>query len=92
MGDIWQIKIVDHKKVRETLAYKINLEWALYQEIEEKNRQIEKINASLKEYQKNVAEYTRNKEILQAKIKIHDKIGQCLIYFKRYLDMKDKTK
>lgn len=92
MGDIWQIKIVDHKKVRETLAYKITLEWALYQEIEEKNRQIEKINASLKEYQKNVAEYTRNKEILQAKIKIHDKIGQCLIYFKRYLDMEDKTK
>ena len=92
LGDIWQIQIVLHENVRETLAYKITLEWGLYQKIEEKNRQIEKINRSLKEYQKNVAEYTRQKEILQAKIKIHDKIGQSLIYFKRYLDMDKKTK
>lgn len=92
LGDIWHIKVVLHENVRETLAYKITLEWGLYQEIEKKNRQIEKINASLKEYQKNVAEYTRQKEILQAKIKIHDKIGQSLIYFKRYLDMEEKTK
>ena len=92
LGDIWHIQIVLHENVRETLAYKITLEWGLYQEIKEKNRQIEKINKSLKEYQKNVAEYTRQKEILQAKIKIHDKIGQSLIYFKRYLDMDKKTK
>lgn len=92
LGDIWQMKYIYHKKYRETLAYKITLEWALYQEIEEKNKQIKKINTSLKEYQKNVVEFTRNKEILQAKIKIHDKIGQCLIYFKRYLDMEEKTK
>lgn len=92
LGDIWHIKTIIHDNFRETLAYKITLEWGLYQEIEEKNRQIEKINRSLKEYQKNVAEYTRQKEILQAKIKIHDKIGQSLIYFKRYLDMDNKTK
>lgn len=50
------------------------------------------MNASLKDYQINVGKYTRQKEILQAKIKIHDKIGQSLIYFKRYLDMDVKTK
>lgn len=38
LGDIWQIQIVLHENVRETLAYKITLEWGLYQEIEEKNR------------------------------------------------------
>ena len=92
LGDIWHIKVTLHENVKETLAYKITLEWSLYQEIEKRNRQIEKINASLKEYQKNVAEYTRQKEILQAKIKIHDKIGQSLIYFKRYLGMEKKTK
>ena len=92
LGDIWHIKVILHENVRETLAYKITLEWGLYQEIEKRNRQIKKINASLKEYQKNVTEYTRQKEILQAKIKIHDKIGQSLIYFKRYLDMEKKTK
>lgn len=92
LGHIWQIKVVNHDNARETLAYKITLEWELYQEIQEKNKQIEKINASLKDYQKNVGEYTRQKEILQAKIKIHDKIGQSLIYFKRYLALNKKTK
>lgn len=92
LGEIWQIKVILHDNVRETLAYKITLEWELYQKIEEKNRQIEKINTNLKEYQKNVGKYTRQKEILQAKIKIHDKIGQALIYFKRYLDMDKKSK
>lgn len=92
MGRTWQIKVIPHENVRETLAYDITLEWALYQQIQEKNKQIEKMNASLKDYQINVGKYTRLKEILQAKIKIHDKIGQSLIYFKRYLDMDVKTK
>lgn len=92
MGRTWQIKVIPHENVRETLAYDITLEWTLYQQIQEKNKQIEKMNASLKDYQINVGKYTRQKEILQAKIKIHDKIGQSLIYFKRYLDMDVKTK
>ena len=92
MGRVWQIKMIPHDNVRETLAYDITLEWALYQKIREKNMLIEKMNESLKDYQKNVSKYTRQKEILQAKIKIHDKIGKSLIYFKRYLDMDVKTK
>lgn len=92
LGEIWQIKVVDHGSVRETIAYKITLEWAMYQEIEKKIQQIKNINESLRDYQKNVGEYTRQKEILKAKIKIHDKIGQSLIYFKRYLEKADKSK
>lgn len=92
MGRVWQIKMIPHDNVREILAYDITLEWALYQKIREKNMLIEKMNESLKDYQKNVSKYTLQKEILQAKIKIHDKIGQSLIYFKRYLDMDVKTK
>ena len=91
-GKIWLIKIILHENFRETLAYNITLEWAMYKEIESKTSQIQRINESLKDYQKNVVEYTRQKEILQAKIKIHDKIGQSLIYFRRYLKKKKKTK
>ncbi|MEJ8751472.1 ATP-binding protein [Lagierella sp. ICN-221743] len=92
LGEIWQIKVIYHGSVRETIAYNITLEWALYKEIEKKIKQIQKINESLRDYQKNVGEYTRQKEILKAKIKIHDKIGQSLIYFKRYLEKTHKTK
>lgn len=91
-GKVWLIKIIFHEKYRETLAYNITLEWAMYQEIERKTSQIQRINESLKDYQKNVVAYTRQKEILQAKIKIHDKIGQSLIYFRRYLKKNKKTK
>lgn len=91
-GKVWLIKIILHENFRETLAYNITLEWAMYKEIESKTSQIQRINESLKNYQKNVVAYTRQKEILQAKIKIHDKIGQSLIYFRRYLEKKKKTK
>lgn len=38
LGKIWQIKVILHENVRETLAYNITLEWELYQEIEKINR------------------------------------------------------
>lgn len=89
---IWLIQVVFHGEVKETLAYNITLEWALYEEIKKKNIEIQQRNAHLKSYQKRVSEYTRQKEILQAKINIHDKIGQSLIYFKHYLEKEEKTK
>lgn len=54
--------------------------------------EIKASNLRLKDYQKNVSQYTRQKEILQAKINIHDKIGQSLIYFKHYLEKPNKNK
>lgn len=89
---IWLLQVIFHGDVRETLAYNITLEWALYEEIKKKNVEIQQRNAHLKNYQKRVSEYTRQKEILQAKINIHDKIGQSLIYFKHYLEKEEKTK
>lgn len=88
----WLIQVFFHGDVKETLAYDITLKWALYEEIKKKNIEIQQRNAHLKSYQKRVSEYTRQKEILQAKIHIHDKIGQSLIYFKHYLEKKEKTK
>ncbi|MDD7401993.1 MAG: ATP-binding protein [Eubacteriales bacterium] len=88
---IWLIQVLEHEKARETLAYDISQEWAILGEIQEKNAEIEALNAWLKDYHKKVTVYTRQKEILQAKINIHDKIGQSLIYFKHYLAKDYKT-
>ncbi|WP_071704914.1 sensor histidine kinase [Murdochiella vaginalis] len=90
--NIWLIQVIFHGDVKETLAYDITLEWALYEEIKKKNVEIQQRNAHLKNYQKRVSEYTRQKEILQAKIHIHDKIGQSLIYCKHYLEKKEKSR
>lgn len=88
---VWQIKIIHHGLVKETLAYDITLEWALYGEIEKITRANQRMNAELKAYQEKIGEYTRQKETLQAKIKIHDRLGQALIYFRRYLEKTEKT-
>ncbi len=88
---VWQIKIIHHGLVKETLAYDITLEWALYEEIEKMTRANQRMNAELKAYREKIGEYTRQKETLQAKIKIHDRLGQALIYFRRYLEKAKKT-
>lgn len=88
---VWQIKIIHHGLVKETLAYDITLEWTLYEEIEKITRANQRMNAELKAYREKIGEYTRQKETLQAKIKIHDRLGQALIYFRRYLEKAEKT-
>lgn len=88
---VWQIKIIYHGLVKETLAYDITLEWALYEEIEKMTRANQRMNAELKAYREKIGEYTRQKETLQTKIKIHDRLGQALIYFRRYLEKAEKT-
>lgn len=82
---VWLIGTLDYDEVKETLAYNITQEWAMVQEIEEKNDQVRRLNANLKAYKKKIAEYTQQKEVLQAKIHIHDRIGQSLIFLGRYL-------
>ena len=61
-GKVWLIKIILHENFRETLAYNITLEWAMYKEIESKTSQIQRINESLKDYQKNVVAFTRKRK------------------------------
>ena len=90
-GKVWQIKVIYHGLEKETLAYDITLEWALYAQIEKISEANRRTNADLKAYQKKIGEFTRQKENLQAKIKIHDRLGQSLIYFRRYLEKADKT-
>lgn len=92
-GKIWLYQIIEdkEKKYRETIAYNITEEWSVLGEIKKKNKEIKAANKRLKDYQDTALEYTRQKEILRSKIEIHDKIAQSLIYFRHYLDKKDKN-
>ena len=92
-GKVWLFQIIENKeeKYRETIAYDITKEWDVLRKIKNKNQEIKYMNERLKEYQVAALEYTRQKEILRSKIKIHDNMGQALIYFRHYLDKEDKT-
>lgn len=92
-GKVWYFQIIvnEEKKIRETIAYNITEEWAVLRKIKNKNQEIKYMNERLREYQEAALEYTRQKEILRSKIKIHDNMGQALIYFRHYLDKDEKT-
>lgn len=57
-------------------------------ELETRNEHLQKVNQQIKEHSLNMDAAIREKEILSAKIKIHDNIGACLIALRSYLSGK----
>lgn len=88
---IWQMNTIDHGHIKETIAKDITREYLLIKKIREKNEKVEQLNLRLKNYNAKVDDLIREKEILKAKRKIHDDIGQSLITFRFYLQNSDKN-
>lgn len=61
----------------------ITEEYALSLERENKNEILKKMNESLREYGKQINALTREKEVLAAKIRIHDETGRLLLATQR---------
>lgn len=71
-GDVYQIT-----------ATNITRQHALSRELEQDQLRLRDINRRLRQYGETVAEVTREKELLAAKIRVHDGLGQCLLAAKR---------
>lgn len=87
----WDIKYFYHGNIRETLAVDISEEYSLTEEISNRNIRLYEVNGRLRQYSKDVERFTREKEILDAKIKIHDDIGRSLAAFRSYLENDKRT-
>ena len=72
LGDVYQITATD-----------ITHQHALSQELERDRLRLRDINRRLRQYGETVAEVTQEKELLAAKIRVHDGLGQCLLAAKR---------
>ena len=88
-GRVWQFA---HKRLRygkgylyELIASDVTTEDRLLQELREKEVEQENFNRRLKEYGTTVDEITVQREILDAKIHIHDELGKVLLMTKRYI-------
>ena len=75
--------------VREILAYDITKRYEKNVELEERNRHLNAINEKLREYSLNLDSITRQKEMLNAKIRLHDDVGRCLLALRNYLSSED---
>ncbi|MBR2667580.1 MAG: hypothetical protein IKD96_05440 [Oscillospiraceae bacterium] len=54
-------------------------------ELQERNRQLIEMNRRLRSHSENVTALTRAEEILAAKVRIHDELGQTLLISRAYL-------
>lgn len=72
IGDVYQITAAD-----------VTRKHAIMQELKKDQQQLQQIQARLLQYSESVTELTREKEILAAKIRVHDSLGECLLAAKR---------
>lgn len=72
MGEVYQITASDITKTHEMM-----------QELKSEQEKLKEINRRLLAYGSQVSDLTRQEEILSAKIRVHDSLGECLLAAKR---------
>ncbi|MBR6392285.1 MAG: hypothetical protein IKS12_03270, partial [Eubacterium sp.] len=89
-GTVWRfIKneiTIKKQTVSEIIAYDVTDLYNKSLELENRNAYFDKINKSLKSYSRNMDTIVRENEILSAKIKLHDDIGNALLMLRAYLN------
>lgn len=82
-------RIIGGELMYELRATDITTQYALYLELSEQNKQQLSLNRRLQVYGENVYNITREREILTAKVNIHDMLGKALLVTKRYIENGD---
>ena len=92
-GSVWDIQ---HRKlfIRETavvecIAYDMTEQYRKSLEMEKRNAHLSAVNDKIREYSQNMDEIIREREILAAKIRIHDDVGRSLLALRAYLTHPD---
>lgn len=88
-GMVWDFRVesllVEGSEIRELLAVNVTPQFLLNQELNERNERLNDVNIRLRNFSKEVERVTRQKEILAAKLKLHDDVGRSLLVLRTYL-------
>ncbi len=76
---------VDGQTVYQIIGTDVTQKARLNRKLEADNRQLDDMNRRLREYSQNVQALTREREILRAKTRVHDEIGQVLLQTRQFL-------
>ncbi len=74
------------EKLFEIRSTDITKQFALNNELRKSNNNLRELNRRLQEYGENVHDITREREILTAKVNIHDMLGKAQLATKRYIE------
>ena len=77
-------------ELKEMVMVDITSEYSTFEELLGKYESLEQQQERLKEYNKNVTQATIERELLNAKIHIHDELGEILLAAKRFIQNKDR--
>lgn len=80
---------IGSKRLFEVRATDITNQYALNLELRKYNDELRSLNRRLEQYSENVLDITREREILAAKVNIHDMLGKALLVTKRYIENGD---
>lgn len=86
---IWDFRrnvlTVGNSEVQELLAFDVTEQYNLKKELEMRNQRLSDVNERLRKYSREVERITAEKEILTAKMRVHDDVGRSLLAFRSYL-------
>lgn len=79
---------VGKSTVYELIAYDVTEQYKLSRELKQRNERLNRVNEHLRLFSREMVTFTAEKELLEAKIKVHDSLGQCLLACRAYLFQK----
>lgn len=86
---VWDLREKEHifseGRVTELIAFNVTELYLGNEELKERNGRLTAVNAEIREYTRNLDAITRDKEILAAKIRLHDDFGKAQLAIKSYL-------
>ena len=85
-GSVWTFSKEDLGVTTQIIATNMTNYYRLTNTLKHKNEELELMSHRLRKYGENVDEYTRSKERLETKVRIHNEIGQALLTTRRTLN------
>ena len=86
---IWDFRrrtlFLGKEEITEFTAVDVTTQYLLHQEQKERNERLNRVNERLRQFSEEVEKVTREREILSAKVKIHDEVGRSLLVLRSYL-------
>ena len=86
---VWRLKqqtvTIDGNQMTETVAFDTTERYRALVELRKRNARLEKVNRKLRDYMQQMDRIMREREILRAKIRLHDELGNTLLAIRNYL-------
>ena len=86
---VWNVRRgeieAEGNRINESVALDVTEQYELRRELEERNERLNSVNERLRIFSRDMSRLTAEKELLDAKIKVHDDLGRSLLAFRAYL-------